>query len=73
MSDPQDEGASYPWAVVETRNTMEQRIAELEAELAGRKAFADKLVAEVRALQRRLANAGLDASIPGHAERESAS
>lgn len=47
----------------------DRRIAELEAERNGLKTFIDKQAASVRALQRRLARAGLDASMPGDAER----
>lgn len=48
---------------------IDRRVGELEAERNGLKTFIDKQAASVRALQRRLARAGLDASVPGDAER----
>lgn len=48
-----------------------ERIAELEAKIAGLETFIAKQAASGRAIQRRLNRAGLDDSMPGDAERAS--
>ena len=62
--------------IVETHNTekaqLRMRIAALEAERDGLKTFIAKQSAAVRALQRRLSRAGLNAALPGKAERDAA-
>lgn len=50
---------------------LRKRISELERERAGLTTFIAKQAANIRVLQRRLAAAGLDAKLPGDAERQS--
>lgn len=53
----------------DVKERLGKRIGELEAQIAGLKTFEAKQAAMIRALQRRLSRAGLDASIPAEAER----